>query len=181
MVLVRNYSNADEKDVLSLGCKIFREKDEIPLLKKAVNQCVPNLSFVAIDNKNEIIGFTIVCKKMTCCYSNFMDKIPNCYELAFIGISPKSQGQGLGSRLLKETLIAIFQTSAQFTCWLLVDTINTGAIHLYEKFGFRRWLETKSTFIPCYVMGLSYRRYVKKDEALNSKYQMCTHKPEKIK
>lgn len=180
MVLVRNYNSADEKHIFSLGLKIFREKDEIPLLIKAINQCVPNLSFVVID-KNEIVGFTLVCKKMTYVYSNFMDKIPNCYELAFIGISPKSQGQGLGSRLLKETLIAIFQTSAQFTCWLLVDTINTGAIHLYEKFGFRRWLETKNTFIPCYVMGLSYRRYIKKDEILIQKYQSCTHKLEKIK
>ena len=91
-----------------------------------------------------------------------MKKIPNCYELAFLGISPKCQGRGLGTRLLKETLIAIFQTSTQFSCWLCVDTINTSAIKLYEKFGFRIWTETENTFMPCYIMGLSYRRYIRK-------------------
>lgn len=180
MVSVRNFKQSDEQDILSLGGQIFRENDEMPLLKKALTQCVPELSFIAVDDK-QILGFALVCKKMTYQYLNFMSKIPNCYELAFLGISPKSQGLGLGTRLLKETLIAIFQTSAQFTCWLVVDTINTGAIRLYEKFGFRRWAEPKNTLVPCYVMGLSYRRYIKPVEqewvgkCLNGNYKKCVH------
>lgn len=162
MVYIRNLKQCDKNKILELGSKIFREDDEIPLLHRALFLCVPELSFVAVENKT-IIGFTIVCKKMTNIYYSFMKKIPNCYELAFLGISLKCQGRGLGTRLLKETLLAIFQTSNQFTCWLLVDIDNIGAINLYEKVGFRRWVETTCdiTSTPGYIMGISYRRFIK--------------------
>jgi GNAT superfamily N-acetyltransferase len=164
MILVRNLKQCDKSRILELGKKIFREEDEIPLLQKALFLCVPELSLIAVEDKT-ILGFTLVCVRMTNVYYNFLQKIPNCYELAFLGISPKCQGRGLGTRLLKETLLAIFQTSNQFTCWLLVDTNNMGAIGLYEKLGFRRWIETTSgiTEYPGYIMGLSYRRYIKKN------------------
>jgi GNAT superfamily N-acetyltransferase len=160
-MLVRNLKQCDKAKVLELGKKIFREADEIPLLQKALYLCVPELSFVAVEDKN-IVGFTLVCQKMTNVYYSFLGKIPNCYELAFLGISSQCQGRGLGTRLLKETLIAIFQTSNQFTCWLLVDTDNIGAIGLYEKLGFRRWVETSKelTYKPGYIMGISYRRFL---------------------
>jgi ribosomal protein S18 acetylase RimI-like enzyme len=143
-----------------MSSQIFRAEDELPLLQKALHQYVPELSLVAVEDK-KVIGFTLVCKKITKAYYEFLSKIPNCYELAFLGISPFSQGRGIGSQLLKETLFAIFQRSNQFTCWLLVDRPNASAIRLYEKFGFRRWAETKngSTAIPGYIMGLSHRRY----------------------
>jgi ribosomal protein S18 acetylase RimI-like enzyme len=163
MVLVRNLKQCDKIRILELGRKIFREEDEIPLLQKALHQCNLELSLVAVENKT-IVGFTLVCQKMTKIYYNFLSKIPNCYELAFLGISPLYQGCGLGTRLLKETLLAIFQKSKQFTCWLLVDTINTGAIKLYEKIGFRRWIQTTDeiTPLPGYIMGISHRRYESK-------------------
>jgi ribosomal protein S18 acetylase RimI-like enzyme len=160
MLIIRNVRISDIRSILSLGHKIFREGDEIPLLKKAIQLYVPSLSFVAVDDNN-IIGFTLVCKHMTNVYYSFLTKIPNCYELAFLGISPDTQGRGLGTRLLKETLKAIFQKSNRFTCWLLVDIINQGAIKLYEKTGFRRWIQTTKdmTPLPGYIMGLSHRRY----------------------
>ena len=165
MVMVRNLKQCDKDKVFELGGKIFREEDEIPLLKKALFLCVPELSYVAVEDKS-IVGFTLVCQKMTNVYYNFLGKIPNCYELAFLGISPKCQGRGLGTRLLKETLLAIFQTSNQFTCWLLVDTDNTGAIALYEKIGFRRWVSTTKevTPTPGYIMGISHRRFLIKEK-----------------
>ena len=166
MVLVRNLKQCDKSRILELGRKIFREEDEIPLLLKALVLCTAELSLVAVDeksNNNTIVGFTLVCQKMTNVYYSFLSKIPNCYELAFLGISPLCQGRGLGTRLLKETLLAIFQKSDQFTCWLLVDTINTSAIKLYERFGFRRWILTSPniTPLPGYIMGISYRRFKK--------------------
>jgi GNAT superfamily N-acetyltransferase len=163
MIQIKTLTHSDKDKVFELGKKIFREEDEIPLLKKALFLCIPELSLIAVEGKS-IVGFTLICKKMTSMYYNFLGKIPNCYELAFLGISPKCQGRGLGTRLLKETLLAIFQTSNQFTCWLLVDTDNTGAIGLYEKFGFRRWVQTSKeiTPMPGYIMGLSYRRFIKK-------------------
>jgi ribosomal protein S18 acetylase RimI-like enzyme len=170
MVLIRNLRQCDKEIVLELGREIFREEDEIPLLKKALFLCTLDLSFVAVEDKR-IIGFTLVCKKMTNIYYNFISKIPNCYELAFLGISPNSQGRGLGKRLLKETLLAIFQISNQFTCWLLVDTDNVGAIVLYEKLGFRRWIETTKDITPApgYIMGISYRRFYTKE---NNQYEI---------
>lgn len=164
MVLVRKMKDSDKDKILEVGRKIFREKDEIPLLIKALHLCKTELSLIAVDDSTmNIAGFTLVCKKMTNIYFNFLTEIPNCYELAFLGISPKYQGRGLGTRLLKETLLAIFQTSTQFNCWLLVDTDNIGAIKLYEKFGFRRWKKTTPNITPTpgYIMGISYKRFQK--------------------
>lgn len=179
MLLVRNLKQCDKDKILEMGRKIFREEDEIPLLQKALYLSVPELSLIAVDDKT-IVGFTLVCKKMTNEYYNFLGKIPNCYELAFLGISPKCQGRGLGTRLLKETLLAIFQTSNQFTCWLLVDTDNLGAIALYEKIGFRRWVETTTdvTPTPGYIMGISHRRYIepeKKDYINHNEHKSVCH------
>jgi ribosomal protein S18 acetylase RimI-like enzyme len=160
MISLRNVCANDINTILEIGRKIFREEDEIPLLKKAIKQFVPELSYIAIEY-NTIIGFTLVCKRATSVYYPFLTKIPNCYELAFLGILPTAQGRGLGTRLLKETLLAIFQASKKFTCWLLVDTVNKSAIKLYEKIGFRRWVQTTAdiTPIPGYIMGLSHRRF----------------------
>lgn len=160
MTCVRKMIVSDKLAIEILGRSLFREVDEIPLLHKALSLCVPELSCV-IEEGQELLGFTLVCKKMTNVYYSFMGNIPNCYELAFIGISPKCQGRGFGSRLLKETLMGIFQQTNEFTCWLIVDVINISAIRLYEKLGFRRWIQTTSdmTLIPGYIMGLSHRRY----------------------
>jgi len=168
-MLVRNLKHSDKDKIFELGNKIFREEDEVPLLQKALYLCVPELSLVAVEDKN-IVGFTLVCKKMTNVYYSFLGTIPNCYELAFLGISPKCQGRGLGTRLLKETLLAIFQASNQFTCWLLVDSDNMAAIGLYEKMGFRRWIQTTKdmTLVPGYIMGISYRRFTKKERKESS-------------
>ena len=158
-MMLRNMKLTDKSAIEMLGRTLFREADEIPLLQKALDLCIPELSFVIEDK--EILGFTLVCKKLTNVYYSFMGSIPNCYELAFVGISPACQGRGCGSRLLKETLVSIFQQTNQFTCWLIVDVINTSAIRLYEKLGFRRWIQTTPdmTPYPGYIMGLSHRRY----------------------
>lgn len=151
--MIRNLQENDKSAILKLGYSIFRKEDEIPLLQKALLLCVPELSFVAVDTT--IIGFTLVCITPTNVYFTFT--IPHCYELAFLGISPTHQGRGIGSKLLKKTLSCIFQQAK--TCWLLVDTSNTGAIAMYEKLGFRRWI-TIYLDIPGYIMGLSYKRYM---------------------
>ncbi len=166
-MLIRRLLAKEKEQILELGRTIFREEDEIPLLKKALSLCSTDLSFVAVDNSH-ILGFTLVCSKYhTNYYYDFMRQIPNCYELAFLGISPNAQGKGLGTRLLKETLIAIFQSSAKpFTCWLLVDTINEGAIKLYERIGFRRWCKTSPplTELPGYIMGIHSRKIFKNQQ-----------------
>jgi ribosomal protein S18 acetylase RimI-like enzyme len=156
----RNLQLNDLHAVEILGRSLFREVDEIPDLLKALRSYLPELSFVLVED-NKILGFTLVCRKMTNVYYSFMGSIPNCYELAFLGISPECQGKGCGLRLLKETLQAISQQSKEFTCWLIVDVANKPAQRLYEKFGFRRWVQTDAdiTPIPGYIMGLSHRRF----------------------
>lgn len=156
---IRPLHESDKPTIMDIGRRVFREEDEIPLLHKALQQCVPHVSLVAVDNNKTVLGFTLVCKTITKEYYQFLRSIPSSYEFAFLGISPCSQGRGLGSRLLKETLHAIFQASHQFTCWLVVDESNTTASRLYQKLGFRHWAETKATLYPGRIMGLSHRRY----------------------
>lgn len=160
MTYIRTMIPSDKAAIEIVGRSLFREMDEMPLLHKALSLCIPELSLVLLE-EHKILGFTLVCKKMTNVYYSFMGTIPNCYELAFVGISPICQGRGFGSRLLKETLVGIFQQTHEFTCWLIVDVINISAIRLYEKLGFRRWIQTTSdmTLVPGYIMGLSHRRY----------------------
>lgn len=160
MLVIRSLYENDKNEILTLGAKIFREEDEIPLLKQALRQCDLQLSIVAVDASN-ICGFVLVCKEVTKYYFNFMKRIPNCYEIAFLGIRPECQGRGLGSRLLKETLLAIFQKSKSCACWLLVDTINTNAIRLYERIGFRIWRKTDEgkTPVPGFIMGINQHCY----------------------
>jgi len=157
MVLLRKIRDCDKNMIFELGCLLFREEDEIPDLQKALRFCLPELSYVMIEDKR-VIGFTLICKKLSTIQYPFLQTIENGYELSFFGISPNCQGRGLGSRLLKETLLAIFQQTNQFVCWLLVDIQNTIARKMYEKLGFRIWKTIESNY-SCYLMGMNYRRY----------------------
>lgn len=157
-MLVRNLFVKEKEAILELGRKIFREEDEIPLLRKALSLCSTDLSFVAIDKgTTNILGFSLVCSKIpTNYYVESIKKIPNCYELAFLGIDPAAQGKGIGTQLFKETLLKTANmTNKPFSYWLLVDTINKGAVKLYEKWGFRHWytIEPPVTPLPGYIMG----------------------------
>ncbi len=183
-MLVRNLLSREKEQVLELGRKIFREEDEIPLLRKALSLCSMDLSLVVIDKTN-IIGFSLVCSKTpTNYYAEFMKKIPNCYELAFLGIDPCAQGKGLGTLLIKETFLLTTRISNKpFTYWLLVDTINEGAIKLYEKIGFRQWCKVNPpiTPLPGYIMGIHSRRIFKSHQSsYQSSFQVLPKKTIKL-
>lgn len=189
-MLLRNMNNKDNDDVFELGLKLFREEDEIPLFKKALSTYVKNLSYVIeerrihsvrdgeIDKeeeKDKVIGFALVCKKMTHVYRKFMTGIPNCYELSFLGVNPEYQGKGYGSQCLRLTLSSIYRECINFNCWLIVDKVNKGAIKMYQRYGFRVWFEIDDDLknnknnkdntynniytYPSYIMGLSHRRW----------------------
>jgi len=160
-MLLRNMSNNDNDKVFELGLKLFREEDEIPLFKRALSSYIKDLSYVMIDNivGGNIVGFTLVCKKMTHVYKKFMVGIPNCYELSFFGVNSEYQGKGYGSQCLRITLSSIYRECINFNCWLIVDKTNNGAIKMYKKYGFRMWCEINNDKYPSYIMGLSYRRW----------------------
>lgn len=154
-------SNNDKEKIFELGLKLFREDDEIPLFKRALSFYIKELSYVIVDKEKSenIVGFTLVCKKMTHIYKKFMTGIPNCYELSFFGVNPEYQGKGYGSQCLRITLSSIYRECINFNCWLIVDKINNGAIKMYQKYGFRMWCEINHDKYPSYIMGLSHRRW----------------------
>lgn len=169
----KNMESNYEEEILNIGKSIFNE-DDISLLKKALTLYVKDLSYVLIDtDKNKIsrtksalspegtiAGFILVCKKYTKIYHKFMDKVQNCYEIAFLGIDPSHQGKGLGSQCLKKALSSIYKISRQFNAWLVVNEDNVGAIKLYKKLGFIQWKHIPHDKYPCFIMGISYRRYI---------------------
>ena len=158
--MLRTLRIKDKPAIYDLGITLFREEDEVPLLKKALLECNLSLSYVAVDNK-KIVGFTLVGSTPTNVYFNFLSKKPTQYELAFLGVSPLYQGRGLGTKLLHASLTAIHRISMEFTCWLLVDATNIGAIKMYHKLGFRQWKTTPAelTHKEGIIMGNSHRRY----------------------
>jgi ribosomal protein S18 acetylase RimI-like enzyme len=165
-MFLRNMNNKDNEKVFELGLNLFRDDDEIPLFKSALSFYVKELSYVIVDNGNNgnngnndnIVGFALVCKKMTHIYKKFMTGIPNCYELSFFGVNPEYQGKGYGSQCLRITLSSIYRECINFNCWLIVDKINNKAIKMYQNYGFRKWFEIYDKY-PSYIMGLSYRRW----------------------
>ena len=160
MLNIRNLRMKDKQAVCDLGITIFREEDEVPLLKKALLECNLSLSYVAVDDK-KIVGFTLVGSTPTNVYFNFLSKKPTQYELAFLGVSAQCQGRGVGTKLLHASLTAVHRASMEFTCWLLVDATNVGAIKMYHKLGFRQWKTTPAelTHKEGIIMGNSHRRY----------------------
>lgn len=160
MISVRLLESHEKPLILQLGRQIFREEDEIPLLEKALRQCNLQLSFVAADAQT-ILGFVLVCENFTEYYYKFMRAVPNLYEIAFLGVSPKCQGMGIGSKLLLKAMSNIMIINPAYSCWLLVDVDNKSAIRLYERIGFQIWRKTDKgkTPVPGYILGIQRHLY----------------------
>jgi ribosomal protein S18 acetylase RimI-like enzyme len=109
-------------EILNLATQLFCKEDH-PAIRKALRDCLVHLTKIYVVD-GSVQAFAIVCS----------DKA-NIATIAFCGVSPLLQGQGIGSKLLKETISGIFH--AGFTsCQLIVDDWNLGARKLYEKLGF---------------------------------------------
>ncbi len=142
-MILRPLQPSDFSDVLALGAHLFRPEDELPQLEYALDVCFLELSFVAVENER-ILGFTVCCPPMTTILDDtILPFRSGSLELAFFGVSPACQGRGIGSRLLKETLHALFQRS--LLVWLSVNVSNESAIRMYEHRGFQR----VHSFYPC--------------------------------
>jgi ribosomal protein S18 acetylase RimI-like enzyme len=57
--------------------------------------------------------------------------------ISYCGVSAEHQGKGYGSKLLKETLISIFQVDYH-AVRLYVDCWNKDALRLYTRLGFKQ-------------------------------------------
>lgn len=73
---------------------------------------------------------------------------PPHYYLELIGIEPERQGQGLGSRLLQEILVAADREKVG--CFL--ETSNLRNLPFYQRFGFQIRAEAKPLGVPTYYL-----------------------------
>ena len=112
--------------IYNLATQLFCE-EEWPMIQKSLQTALPQHTRCIMNDDGSVGAFILVSEK----YSK-------CAYIAYCGVNPQSQGKGLGTKLLKETLDSIFQVDYE-RCSLLVDRWNVGARRLYERFGFK-WL-----------------------------------------
>ncbi len=162
--------------VLSLGIKLFGEA-EFPYIRAAVNTSITGLSQVVLDN-NKVVGFALVCNDEESRLLNHLSGLPDAYEIAYLGVHPDYHGQGIGSKLLKETIHAIFQKSnaTTTTIWLLVEPHNAIAYKLYSKNGFRimKAIDDGPLF-KGFIMGLTSTAYNRSKHPALCEFTMPSH------
>jgi ribosomal protein S18 acetylase RimI-like enzyme len=87
-----------------------------------------NMKDYFVELNDEIVaGYTII-----------YDKKKNKYELGNVFTRPKFQGRGIGNALMQKVLSLYGQKNIE----LSVDETNNVAIHLYEKYGFKKLYTT---------------------------------------
>ena len=90
---------------------------------------------------NEVVGTCALLK---------MDHERFDYELAKMGVSPKTQGMGIGYQLGKKIIDKAKEMGAR-TIFLESNTILEPAIHLYKKLGFREIPHIKTPYERCNI------------------------------
>lgn len=86
-----------------------------------------DIFLVAVDPMSgEVVGFIIAC----CC------KVAQRGIILRIAVHPEHQGRGIGTRLIQAAFEKLQEMGLQEVD-LDVDVVKAGAIHLYEKMGFR--------------------------------------------
>lgn len=86
-----------------------------------------DIFLVAVDPMSgEVVGFIIAC----CC------KVAQRGIILRIAVHPEHQGRGIGTRLIQAAFEKLKEMGLQEVD-LDVDVVKAGAIHLYEKMGFR--------------------------------------------
>jgi len=112
--------------ILKLAKTLFVEA-EWPSIEHYLKNHIPNLTHTLFI-EDELAAFVIVNAEKSG-ESQFA-------FISYCGVSPKHQGKGYGSKLLKETLTSIFQVDFP-AVRLYVDDWNCGARRLYERLGFK--------------------------------------------
>ncbi|SMG37052.1 spermidine N1-acetyltransferase [Paraburkholderia susongensis] len=92
--------------------------------------------FVAIDNKGATVGLVELIE---------LDYIHRRGEFQII-IAPHAQGRGYASVATRLAIDYAFSVLNMRKIYLIVDTSNTAAIHVYEKCGFRHEAELIEEF-----------------------------------
>ena len=126
MVEIRSEQPKDINEIRLLNDKAFGQPDEGRIVDKLRKSCNGILSIVAISN-NKIVGH-IMFSPVTI---EAQEGVIEGMGLAPMAVLPELQNQGIGSKLLKEGLRIIRNTSCPFV-------IVLGHEKYYPRFGFQR-------------------------------------------
>lgn len=107
-------------------------------LRKALIRTYPHavfLNLVAINQRNEVIGFAFIKVKKGLLDGGFLGELG-------IFVREDYQGRGVGSKLMNN-LIELGRRENVREIYLTVLTDNAKAIHLYKKYGFKKKKTTR--------------------------------------
>lgn len=145
MYTLSEYKSHFHNAVLSLGELIFND-DCHDIFRESLRDADPH-SIVVLFGRT-VVGFALLsigrCRR----------SLPMGIEIAFLGVHPEYQGQGIGSALLQKVKDLNYEH-----IWLEVSNDNTGARTLYERHGFVVWAGSGWGDWKGYVMGYSTPRH----------------------
>ncbi|EED97952.1 Spermidine N(1)-acetyltransferase [Burkholderia multivorans] len=117
--------------------------------------------FVAVDTQRELVGLVELIE---------LDYIHRRGEFQII-IAPQCQGRGYAGQATRLAIEYAFKVLNLRKLYLIVDTSNAAAIHIYEKCGFQHEAELKEEFFGngtyhnAYRMCIFQRDYFAKQQA----------------
>lgn len=103
--------------------------------------------FVAVDSAGELVGLVVLIE---------LDYIHRRGEFQII-IAPQCQGRGYAGQATRLAVAYAFKVLNLRKLYLIVDTSNAAAIHIYEKCGFRREAELIEEFFGNGAYHNAYR------------------------
>jgi len=122
-VQIRTFRAGDLKRVLALERATFAEGPYTKAMFRELYRDCGDLFFVAV-RVGRIVGYMVTC----------VDK--GQAEIVSIGVDPKWQKVGLGTRLMEHTL-AVLEKRGIRRMELIVRATNKAALRFYRRFGFR--------------------------------------------
>ena len=122
-VEIRTFRAGDLKRVLSLERATFPEGPYAKAMFRELYRDCGGLFFVAV-RLRRIVGYMVTC----------VDK--GEAEIVSIGVDPRHQKMGIGTRLMERTLAALEKRGIQ-RMELMVRTTNKDGMRFYRRFGFR--------------------------------------------
>ena len=123
VIQIRTFRAGDLKRVLGLERATFAEGPYTKEMFRELFRDCGGLFFVAV-RLRRIVGYMVTCV------------VKAEAEIVSIGVDPKCQKMGIGTRLMKRTLAALEKRGIQ-RIELMVRTTNKGGVRFYRGFGFR--------------------------------------------
>jgi ribosomal-protein-alanine N-acetyltransferase len=122
-VQIRMFRAGDLKRVLAVERATFAEGPYTKATFRELYRDCGGLFFVAV-RLRRIVGYMVTC-------------VDNAQaEIVSIGVDPKCQKMGIGTRLMEHTLAALEKRGIR-RMELMVRTTNEDGVRFYRKFGFR--------------------------------------------